>query len=93
MQVATRSAIYGPLLTEKTLENATFVENQTTWHCALNLSYKSMEKNGAISRMSRNNVLSDGAFSPPRTPSVEHGLFLDILEMTPTFATKLQCPW
>ena len=50
-------------------------------------------KISAIPRMSRNNVLLDGVFWPTRTPSTEYGVFVDILEMTPTFTSRLACPW
>ena len=45
-------------------------------------------KFGIISRMSRSNVLSYGAFWPTRTPYGKHGLFLNIFEMTPNFTSR-----
>lgn len=45
------------------------------------------EKIRVISKMSRNNVLLDGDFWPTRILSVEPAIFLDIFEMTSSFAT------
>ena len=45
---------------------------------------KAMKKIGSISRMLRNNVLSDEAYWA--TPSAEHGLVFNIFQITPTFA-------
>ena len=83
---------------------------KTTWHGDLNWSYKTVKKNEFISRMSRNNLLSDKTFWQTRIPSVEHalsrsilfyldtlhcytehGLFLNIFEMAPTFTSRLAC--
>ena len=50
------------------------------------------KKIGAISRMSKIHAL-DGAFFPPRTHSIEHGLVLAFLEMTPNFASRRAWPW
>ena len=66
---------------------------QTTWHGPLNWSYNSMSRIGAILTMLRNNVLSNGAFLAYAGTSVEHGLFLVILEMASTFARRWTCPW
>ena len=45
--------------------------------------FKYVKKQGAL----------DGAFWPIRTPSIEHNLFLDILQWTPTFESSWTCPW
>jgi hypothetical protein len=63
-------------------------KTKTTWHGALNWLYKAMEKNGAISGMSKNNMLSTEPSGLPGHPSIEHGLVLTILEMTPNFARR-----
>ena len=51
-----------------------------------------MQKIGAISSLSRNNVLSNRAFWATLTPSIEHGLVLDILETTLNFVGRRACP-
>ena len=71
-------------LTDKTTENKKLVRHPNNLACCLELVIQGHEKIGVILRMSGNNVLSDGAFWPTRTPSIEHGLCLDILKITPT---------
>lgn len=61
MQVATCPCIYQLFFSKKTLENAKFIKTKITYHGALNWSYKATGKIAAISRMSRNNMLSNGA--------------------------------
>ena len=85
MQVATRLAIYRSFLTEKTLENAKLVKNPSNLDWCLELVMQGHEKIKAILRMSKNHVLSDGPFWPTWTPSVEHGVFTDIVEITLNF--------
>ena len=41
----------------------------------------------------RKNMPSTGPFSLTWTPSVEHDIFLDMHEMTPTFSSRRACPW
>jgi hypothetical protein len=89
MQVAKRSEIYGPFFTDKTPENAKYVENKKNLTWCFDFVIKGHEKNiGAILKMARNHVLSDGAFWPTRTLFVEYCIFLYIREMTSTFTNR-----
>ena len=62
------AAHYRPFFTEKTTKNVKFVKNQNNLAWCLELVIQGMKKIGAISSMSGNDVLLDGAISPTRTP-------------------------
>ena len=68
-------------------------KTKTAWHSALIWSYKAMQLFLVVSRISRNNVLSHGAFWPHRTPSIKHGLILDIFYISSNFANRWAFPW
>ena len=78
-------SFYRPFLTEKTPENAKLVEIPNNFSWCLELVIWGPWKKGVISRMSRNNMLSDGAFWVPEHTSFNMVYFYTCLKWCQLF--------
>ena len=90
MHVLTCFAINRTFSLRNSKKRQNLAKTQTVWHGALNWSYKAMKKRAHL-RMSTNKVLPNRSLWPIRTLFIEHGIYLEISGLPPTFASKWAC--